>query len=209
MTRQWSEVEQRGSRPCARMISHGVPAHACMHQLAQMPRRASHLHSHAHFSPPRMSQRSTFQQLSDLAAAQQSCAGQCKGTAQGALPACISGMLLALSKVSARGPQGSPARVQSSCICKRCGAAIASERRCMLWSGAFLSPDGQKALIAGGVTAYGCKHFKMERDPRDYGTFPCPDVFELDLNSMCWVQACDLPASSINFHASSQRCPVL
>ena len=65
-----------------------------------------------------------------------------------------------------------------------------------------MSPDGQKALIAGGVTAYGCEHFKMERDRRDFRTFPCPDVFELDLTSMCWVQACDLPAPSINFHAS-------
>ena len=156
-----------------------------------------------------MSEQSTLQQFSDSAAAQHSCAGRCKGTAQGALPACIPRMLLALSKVSAKEPQGSPARVQSFYIRKRCEVAIASERRYVLCSGAFMSPDGQKALIAGGVTAYGCEHFKMERDPRDYRTFPCPDVFELDLNSMCWVQACDLPAPSIRFHASSQRCPVL
>ena len=56
-----------------------------------------------------------------------------------------------------------------------------------------MSPDGQKALIAGGITAYGCKHFSMERDANDYTAVPCPDIFQLDLNSMCWVQACDHP----------------
>lgn len=52
-----------------------------------------------------------------------------------------------------------------------------------------MSPDGQKALIAGGCTAYGCEHFKMHRCPQDYPIIPLPDLFELDLNTTCWVQA--------------------
>ncbi len=52
-----------------------------------------------------------------------------------------------------------------------------------------MSPDGQKALIAGGVTAFGCEHFKMQRCPQDYGIIPLPDLFELDLTTTCWVQA--------------------
>ena len=52
-----------------------------------------------------------------------------------------------------------------------------------------MSPDGQKALIAGGVTVLAGRHFCMERDPRDPFVIHLPDVFELDLNTTCWVQA--------------------
>ena len=52
-----------------------------------------------------------------------------------------------------------------------------------------MSPDGQKALIAGGLTAFGTEHFELERDPHDPFITPLPDLFELDLNTSCWVQA--------------------
>lgn len=53
-----------------------------------------------------------------------------------------------------------------------------------------MSPDGQKALLGGGITAWGSEHFPMKRGPRDYSIVPLPDMFELDLQTMCWVQAC-------------------
>ena len=52
-----------------------------------------------------------------------------------------------------------------------------------------MSPDGQKALIAGGLTTCGCEHFRMKRCLQDYPLIPLPDLFELDLNTTCWVQA--------------------
>ncbi len=55
-------------------------------------------------------------------------------------------------------------------------------------AGAFMSPDGQKALIAGGTTAFSCKHFSLaERSPRDARVIALPDLFELDLSTACWV----------------------
>lgn len=51
-----------------------------------------------------------------------------------------------------------------------------------------MSPDGQRALLAGGILSYGCKHFPMKRRPEDYPPKPLPDMFELNLNTMCWVQ---------------------
>ena len=51
-----------------------------------------------------------------------------------------------------------------------------------------MSPDGQKALIAGGSTAFGCNHFSMvHKGPQDPDTIPLPDLFELDLDTSCWV----------------------
>ena len=55
-------------------------------------------------------------------------------------------------------------------------------------AGAFMSPDGQKALIAGGCTAFVCDHVPMQRDPDEYTCVPLADLFELDLNTTCWVQ---------------------
>ena len=52
-----------------------------------------------------------------------------------------------------------------------------------------MSPDGQKALIAGGLSALGTEHFNLDRDPHDPVMLPLPDLFELDLNTSCWVQA--------------------
>ena len=52
-----------------------------------------------------------------------------------------------------------------------------------------MSPDGQKALIAGGLTTLDTEHFNLDRDPRDPAMIPLPDLFELDLNTSCWVQA--------------------
>ncbi|CAL5222059.1 g4358 [Coccomyxa viridis] len=58
----------------------------------------------------------------------------------------------------------------------------------MMSHGAFMSPDGQKALIAGGTTAFSCKHFSLaERSPRDARVIALPDLFELDLSTACWV----------------------
>ena len=51
-----------------------------------------------------------------------------------------------------------------------------------------MSPDGQRALLAGGILSYDCKHFPMKRWPEDYPPKPLPDMFELNLNTMCWVQ---------------------
>ena len=51
-----------------------------------------------------------------------------------------------------------------------------------------MSPDVQKALIAGGITAFGCEHFPMKRGHQDFSIVPCPDMFELDMNTKCWVQ---------------------
>ena len=52
-----------------------------------------------------------------------------------------------------------------------------------------MSPDGQKALIAGGATVFGSAHFRMLPDPRDPMGIHLHDVFELDLIATCWVQA--------------------
>ncbi len=52
-----------------------------------------------------------------------------------------------------------------------------------------MSPDGQKALIAGGTTVFGSPHFCMWPDPRDTFVMHLPDLFELDLSDICWVQA--------------------
>ena len=68
-------------------------------------------------------------------------------------------------------------------------SAVAVAQGMMCYAGAFMSPDGQKALIAGGLTIFGCQHFKMKCCPQDYPLVPLPDIFELDLNTTCWVQA--------------------
>ncbi len=39
------------------------------------------------------------------------------------------------------------------------------------------------------LTAFGTEHFELERDPHDPFITPLPDLFELDLNTSCWVQA--------------------
>ena len=52
-----------------------------------------------------------------------------------------------------------------------------------------MSPDGQKALIAGGATTFGSAHFLMQPDPHDPVVIHLHDVFELDLIATCWVQA--------------------
>lgn len=49
-----------------------------------------------------------------------------------------------------------------------------------------MSPDGQRALLAGGILSNDCVHFPIR--PRDEPQKPLPDMFELDLNTMCWVQ---------------------
>ena len=51
-----------------------------------------------------------------------------------------------------------------------------------------MSPDGQKALIAGGITAFGSEHL-CKPTSLSGCTELLPDLFELDLNSTCWVQA--------------------
>ncbi len=50
-----------------------------------------------------------------------------------------------------------------------------------------MSPDGQKALIAGGLTAFGSKHIGTKITV-DQCNVPLPDLFELDLATSCWVQ---------------------
>ena len=56
-----------------------------------------------------------------------------------------------------------------------------------------MSPDGQRALLAGGASSHGCQQrFPMKRQPKDEPPKPLPDMFELDLNTMCWVQVCAL-----------------
>ena len=59
----------------------------------------------------------------------------------------------------------------------------------MCCAGAFMSPDGQKALIAGGTTTFHSDHFVTQHGLNDYKYVPLPDLFELDLNTTCWVQA--------------------
>ena len=55
-------------------------------------------------------------------------------------------------------------------------------------AGAFISPDGQKAMVAGGITAFGSEHFGIQISATECSV-PLPDLFELDLNTTCWVQA--------------------
>ncbi|CAL5228024.1 g11087 [Coccomyxa viridis] len=57
----------------------------------------------------------------------------------------------------------------------------------MVTHGAFISPDGQKAMVAGGITAFGSEHFSIQISATECSV-PLPDLFELDLNTTCWVQ---------------------
>ena len=39
-----------------------------------------------------------------------------------------------------------------------------------------MTQDGQKALIAGGLTTLDTEHFNLDRDPRDPAMIPLPDL---------------------------------